>query len=207
VSAIRLTILTGTRQTVLRRIDMGFLDRRDLLAGTAALFGAELVAPLAKALAAEMPAGFSPSHAALTVDQRILVSAISERIIPTTDTPGANAAGVPAFIEMMLADWYEPTDRNEFMNGLGVLEGYARIQYGTAFASAAPEEQDLVLTQAMTGKISGLAGNFFEHCRQLTIMGYYTSEIGCKQERVYVPVPGRYDGKYPYAQVKRVFSS
>jgi hypothetical protein len=191
---------------------MAFLDRRDLLAGTAALFGAELVAPLAKALAAEktaaeMPAGFSPSHAALTADQRTLVAAISERIIPTTDTPGAIAAGVPAFIEMMLADWYEPTDRNEFMNGLGVFEGYARIQYGTSFASLAPEEQDLVLTQAMTGKISGLSTMFFEHCRQLAITGYYTSEIGCKQERVYLPVPGRYDGKYPYAQVRRVFSS
>ena len=186
---------------------MAFLDRRDLLAGAAVLFGAELVAPLARALAAEMPAGFSPSRTALTSDQRSLVAAVSERIIPTTDTPGAIAAGVPAFIEMMLADWYEPTDRNEFMAGLGVFEGYARIQYGTAFASLAPEEQDLVLTQAMTGRISGLSTSFFEHCRQLTIMGYYTSEIGCKQERVYLPVPGRYDGKYPYAQVRRVFSS
>lgn len=191
---------------------MAFLDRRDLLAGTAALFGAELVAPLAKALAAEktaaeMPPGFSPSHAALTSDQRTLIAAISERIIPTTDTPGAIAAGVPAFIEMMLADWYEPTDRNEFMDGLGVLEGHARVQFEMPFAGLAPEEQDLVLTQAMMGKISGLPGRFFDHCRQLTIMGYYSSEIGCKQERVYLPVPGRYDGKYPYAQVKRVFSS
>ena len=186
---------------------MAFLDRRGLLAGTAALFGAELVAPLARALAAEMPAGFSPSLAALTSDQRTLVAAISERIIPTTDTPGAIAAGVPAFIEMMLADWYEPTDRNEFMAGLGVLEGHSRVQFERPFAGIAMEEQDLVLTQAMMGKISGLSTSFFEHCRQLTIMGYYTSEIGCKQERVYVPVPGRYDGQYPYAQVRRVFSS
>jgi hypothetical protein len=136
-----------------------------------------------------------------------LVAAISERIIPTTDTPGAIAAGVPAFIEMMLADWYEPTDRNAFMNGLGVLEGYSRVQFNRPFADIAPEEQDLVLTQAMTGRVSGLPVSFFEHCRQLTITGYYTSEIGCKQERVYLPVPGRYDGKYPYAQVRRVFSS
>src|SRR6185503_5643973 len=191
---------------------MAFLDRRDLLAGTVALFGAELVAPLAKALAAELPAGamapgFSASHAVLTADQRSLVAAVSERIIPTTDSPGAIAAGVPGYIEMMLADWYEPTDRNEFMTGLGVLEGHARVQFNRPFAGLAPEEQDLVLTQAMTGRISGLSGNFFEHCRQLTILGYYTSEIGCKQERVYVPVPGRYDGKYPYAQVRRVFSS
>ena len=186
---------------------MGLLDRRDLFAGAAAFLGAELVAPLAKALAAEVAPGFAASHAALTPEQMLLVSAISERIIPATDTPGAIAAGVPAFIEMMLADWYEPTDRNEFMTGLGVLEGNARVQFNRPFAGLAPEEQDLVLTQAMTGRISGLAGNFFEHCRQLTITGYYTSEVGCKQERVYLPVPGHYDGKYPYAQVRRVFSS
>ena len=73
---------------------------------------------------------------------------------------------------MMLADWYEPTDRNEFMNGLGIFEGHARVQYGTAFALLAPEEQDLVLTMAMDGKISGLSTSFFEHCRQLVVLGY-----------------------------------
>src|SRR5882757_3749464 len=130
---------------------MSFLDRRDLLTGATALFGASLVAPLAKA--AEMAPGFAASHAAFTPEQRALVAAISERIIPTTDTPGAIAAGVPAFIEMMLADWYEPTDRNEFMTGLGVLEGYSRIQFAKPVAGISPEEQDLVLNLAMTGRI------------------------------------------------------
>jgi hypothetical protein len=184
---------------------MTFLDRRGLLQGAAAFLGVELAAPLARALAAEP--GFAASHNAFSAEQRALVSAISERIVPTTDTPGAIAAGVPAFMEMMLADWYEPTDRQEFMNGLGVFEGSARIQFAKPFAEIAPEEQDLVLTQAMTGKIQGLPISFFEHCRQLVVLGYYTSEIGCKQERVYLPVPGRYDGKYPYADVRRVFSS
>ncbi|HET7083197.1 MAG TPA: gluconate 2-dehydrogenase subunit 3 family protein [Rhizomicrobium sp.] len=190
---------------------MSFLDRRGLLTGASALLGAELVAPLAKALAAEISpervAGFAASHPALTPDRRLLVAAISERIIPTTDTPGAIEAGVPDFIEMMLADWYENNDRNDFMDGLGILEGHSWIHFEKPFAGIAPEEQDLVLTQAMTGRIAGLSPSFFQHCRQLTILGYYSSEIGCKQERVYVPVPGHYDGKYPYAQVKRVFSS
>jgi hypothetical protein len=186
---------------------MAFLDRRGLLQSASALLGVELVAPLAKALAAETAPGFAASHTALSAEQRALVSAISERIMPTTDTPGAIAAGVPAFIEMMLADWYEPTTRQEFMNGLGLFEGSTRIQFAKPFAEIAPEEQDLVLTQAMTGKIPGLPASFFEHCRQLVVLGYFTSEIGCKQERVYVPVPGRYDGKYPYAEVRRVFSS
>lgn len=186
---------------------MNFPDRRGLLQGAAALFGAELTAPLARALAAEAAPGFAASRTALSTAQLALVSAISERIVPTTDTPGAIAAGVPAFVEMMLADWYEPTDKQQFMNGLGVFEGSARIQFGKPFAEIAPEEQDLVLTQAMSGKIQGLPASFFEQCRQLVVLGYYTSEIGCKQERVYVPVPGRYDGKYPYAEVRRVFSS
>ena len=184
---------------------MSFLDRRGLLQGASAFLGVELVTPLARALAADAVAGFTASRIALSTAQRALISAMSERIVPTTDTPGAIAAGVPAFMEMMLVDWYEPTDWQEFMNGLGVFEGSARIQFAKPFAEIAPEEQDLVLTQAMTGKIQGLPFSFFEHCRQLVIMGYYSSEIGCKQERVYVPVPGHYDGKYPYAG--RVFSS
>jgi gluconate 2-dehydrogenase gamma chain len=186
---------------------MSVLDRRGLLTGAAAILGVELAAPLARALAAEAAPGFSASHAAFTPEQRALVAAISERIVPTTDTPGAIAAGVPAFMEMMVADWYQPTDRQDFMDGLGILEGYAWIQFEKPFAALVPEEQDLVLTQAMTGRIADLPGRFFEHCRQLVLLGYYTSEIGCKQERVYVPVPGHYDGKYPYAEVRRVFSS
>ena len=181
-------------------------DRRRHLAGAAALLGTELAAPLARALAAEMPAGFMATHAVFAPEQRSLLAAISERIIPTTDTPGAIAAGVPQFIEMMIADWYETTDRNDFLSGLGVVEGYARVHFETGFTQLAPEEQDQVLTLAQQGRIAEVGG-FFGHCRQLVILGYYTSEIGCKQERVYVPVPGHYDGQYPYAEVRRVFSA
>ena len=179
-------------------------DRRGLLATAGALLGAELVAPLSRALAADTVPGFAASQAQFTPDQRALASAISERIIPTTDTPGAIAAGVPAFIEMMLADWYAPQDRDDFLNGMGVLDSFSWTQQEKPFAALAPEQQDAILTLEQQGRFGG---DFFGHCRQLVILGYYTSEIGCKQERVYVPVPGRYDGKYPYADVRRVFSS
>ncbi len=186
-------------------------NRRELLVGVAALFGSSLAAPLARAAtvagAEGSPAGFTASRVLFTEDQRALVAAVAERIIPTTDTPGAIAAGVPAFMEMMLADWYEPTDRNEFMAGLGVLDGYARVRYARPLAGLNPEAQDAVLTLAMENAVPGLSSRFFEHCRQMVILGYYSSEIGCKQERIYLPVPGRYDGAYPYAEVRRVFSS
>ena len=186
---------------------MSFLDRRGLLTGAAALLGAEIAAPLARALAAEAAPGFSASSIMFSADQRSLVAAISERIIPTTDTPGAIAAGVPGFIEMMLADWYEPTDRNDFMAGLGVVDGYARVRYAKPFAALAPDAQDAILTTAMENAVPGLSVRFFEQCRQMVLLGYYSSEIGCRQERAYLPVPGRYDGAYPYAEVRRIFSS
>lgn len=183
------------------------IDRRDLLASATVLLGGGVLAPLAKALAADQVPGFSVSQAIFTLEQRALIAAIAERILPTTDTPGAIDAGVPAFIEMMVADWYAPGDRDDFMDGLGLFDGYARVHYEKAFAELTSEIQDSILTLAMQGRIQALGGDFFQHCRQLVVLGYYTSEIGCKQERVYVPVPGHYDGKYPYADVRRVFSS
>jgi gluconate 2-dehydrogenase gamma chain len=184
-------------------------SRRELMAGAMALFGSALAAPLARAAtaAATAPDGFTASHAAFTAEQRALVAALSERIIPTTDTPGAIAAGVPGFIEMMLADWYEPTDRNDFMAGLGVVDGYARVRYAKVFAALTPDAQDAILTTAMENAVPGLSARFFEQCRQMVILGYYSSEIGCTQERAYLPVPSRYDGAYPYAEVRRIFSS
>ncbi|MDB5733585.1 MAG: transcriptional initiation protein Tat [Alphaproteobacteria bacterium] len=184
-------------------------DRRDMLMGVGAIFGAALAAPLQKALAAEAVAtvvpGYIASRTIFTAAQRSDVAAISERIIPTTDTPGAIAAGVPGFIEMMLADWYEAGDRDEFLTGLTVIDGFCTGQHVKSFAALAPAEQDAVLTCAMNGMMPGLATGFFEHCRQMVILGYYTSEIGCRQERIYLPLPGRYDGHYPYPG--KVFSS
>jgi hypothetical protein len=183
-------------------------DRRDLLAGAGAFFGAALAPPLARALAAESPPpGFAASQAVLRNDQRALVTAICDRIVPATDTPGAVAAGVPAFIEMMLADWYSAGDRLNFLAGLAALDDFSGKQDGTPFAARPPDQQDDLLTTAMHQMMPGLAAGFFDHCRQLVLLGYYTSEIGCKQERIYLPVPGRYDGAYLYAKAGRIFSS
>src|SRR6478609_460979 len=143
---------------------MSMWDRRNLLAGAVALLGAEVAAPLARALAAEAAApGFGSSHAVFTAEQRSLLAAIAERIIPTTDTPGAIAAGVPQFIEMMVADFYETADRNDFLNGLGAVEGYAQVHHAKAFTALDANDQDAVLPLAMRSQIAG-AGGFFNHC-------------------------------------------
>ncbi len=184
------------------------IDRRDALAGMAAMFGAALFAPIARAAAAQvMPISSGPpSVPVFTAQQRELMTALSERIMPTTDTPGAIAAGVPAFIEKMLADWALPADRVPILAGLDAIEARSQADNGVAAASATPEQQDALLTLAMEDQLPG-GKAFFEPFRQLVITGYFTSEIGITQEREYLPVPGRYDGAYPYSEVNKVFSS
>lgn len=184
------------------------LDRRDALAGIAAMFGATLFAPIARAAAAGVTPSPDdpPSAPVFTDDQRALVSALSERVMPTTDTPGAIAAGVPAFIEKMLADWAAPNDKKPILAGLDAIEARSQADYKVAAAKATPEQQDALLTLAMENKFPG-GGEFFYAFRQLVITGYFTSEVGIMQEREYLPVPGRYDGAYPYSSVNKVFSS
>jgi gluconate 2-dehydrogenase gamma chain len=183
------------------------IDRRDALAGMAAMFGAAMFAPLARAAAQTAPIDLGPAGVPVfTPGQRAIVTALSERVLPTTDTPGAMAAGVPAFIEKMLADWALPQDRLPILAGLDAIEARSQADYKRGAASVTPAQQDALLTLAMDDKVPGGAA-FFTPFRQLVITGYFTSEIGITQEREYLPVPGRYDGAYPYASVGKVFSS
>lgn len=184
------------------------IDRRDALAGMVAMFGAGIFAPIAraaKAQAAPISVG-PPSAPVFSAQQRALATALSERVMPTTDTPGAIAAGVPAFIEKLLADWASPDDRKPILTGLDAIEARSRQDYKVAADKATPAQQDALLTLAMEDKLPG-GKDFFDKFRQLVLTGYFTSEIGITQEREYLPVPGRYDGAYPYSQVNKVFSS
>jgi len=184
------------------------IDRRDALAGIVAMFGASLFAPIARAAVGDVTpiSTGAPSAAVFTPPQRALMTALSERVMPTTDTPGAIAAGVPEFIEKLLADWAAPEERTPIVAGLDAIEARSQADYKVAAAQATPGQQDALLTLAMEDKLPG-GKDFFEKFRQLVITGYFTSEVGITKERKYLPVPGRYDGAYLYSEVNRVFSS
>jgi gluconate 2-dehydrogenase gamma chain len=185
------------------------IDRREALAGIVAMFGAGLFPPIARAAEAGNLTAISegpPSEVVFSPAQRASMTALSERVLPTTDTPGAIAAGVPEYIEKLLADWAAPEERTVIIAGLETFEARSLENYAVPVAQATSAQQDALLTLAMNDELPG-GGDFFEAFRQLVITGYYTSEIGITQERAYLPVPGRYDGAYPYSEVRKVFSS
>ena len=100
-----------------------------------------------------------------------------------------------------------PTSAKDFLRDLQAADAYANQRYGAPFAGLEPEQQDAIISLAEQRQLDGAGDSFFDTIKQLTLTGYYTSEIGMTVEQVYLPVPGRYDGAYPYAEVGRLFSN
>jgi hypothetical protein len=117
--------------------------------------------------------------------QNETVVVLSELIIPQTDTPGAKAAKVNEFIDLVLDD-AAASDRKQFMKGLTWVDGRSQELFGTDFVSAVPEQQTALLTIISSPNNKAFEDqvgvDFFKAIKGLTITGYYTSEIGMKQE-------------------------
>ncbi|MDZ4699988.1 MAG: gluconate 2-dehydrogenase subunit 3 family protein [Rhodothermales bacterium] len=188
------------------------MDRREALKRVGAVMGATLSLPLISGVLAGCGGGASDMTAfvpkTLSADQNELVSTLAELIIPTTDTPGARAAGVNEFIDLMITDWYGAEDRTRFLEGLAAADERARTAHKVAFVDATVEQQTAILTGFEQEALAGSSADkpFFSLLKEMTITGYYTSEIGASQELKYLHSAGYYNGDVPYAEVGRAYS-
>lgn len=147
-----------------------------------------------------------------------MIAQLAELIIPETDTPGARAAGVPEFISRIVTDWYTPTERRLFCEGLASLDNYCLAQHRRHFNACDPAQQTLALQVAdlqsrsyRSKAAKSFDGNdeespFFFKLKELTVLGFYTSQVGATTELAYNPAPGRYDGDFDFAAVGRQWS-
>ena len=185
------------------------MDRRSFIAFALA-FGSSFSLPVSRCLAAAAKAEIdSGNPLVLDATHRALLEALAEHIIPQTDTPGALAAGVPQFIEFLLAQGFDAVARDRFLAGLDEVEHAARRESGTPYLSL-PMERQIAILQDLeaTGKAKGTAEDpgFFHVLKELTLIGYYTSEPGATLEARYVPMPGRYAGSIPLKPEDRAFA-
>lgn len=188
-----------------------FIDRREALRRAALLLGGAISAPTIAAVLAgcEAPAagGERWSPRALTREQGDLVAAIADQIIPRTDTPGARDAGVHRFIDTMLAEYYSPEERSAFLAGLAAVDASARSASGRSFLRLSTSAQRDILTPFDAEAYAGATRpSFFRTMKELTLLGYYTSEAGATRELKYARVPGRFDGCVPFSTVGRAWS-
>jgi len=119
--------------------------------------------------------------------QMALIGTVSDLIIPTDDhSPGAMAAEVPAFIDLMVSE--SPAETKKlWTDGLASLDQLSQSKNQTAFGKASKEQQVALLTEVSKNERNPqtLDEKFFRAIKNMTIDGYYTSEIGIKQELQY----------------------
>lgn len=138
---------------------------------------------------------------------------VADTILPPTSSPGAKAAGVGEFIPVMVRDCYTPEDQKVFLDGLNQLEKAANDRFGRNFQELSAEERTELLiaidneAKAYQGKKTEEDPNHYFHLfKQLTLLGYFTSELGATKALRYVQIPGRYDGDYPYKKGDRAWA-
>ena len=128
----------------------------------------------------------------VTDAQRALLAELADVIIPTTDTPGAKAARVEKFIVRLMRDCYVIEEQEKFYGGLAKLEDTCRKAHNKGFVDLNPKQKTEIVQDATKSNKA-----FFNQMKQLTVTGYFTSEIGATQALAYLPIPGKFEGDVP----------
>lgn len=132
--------------------------------------------------------------------QDATIVALTDTILPATDTPGAKAARVNEFIDLLLAEWSEAEERDRFLTGLAAIDTRARDMFGKDFVDGTPRDQTELLTvldnEAAQWNATPRAPRgpepFYRRIKWLTLFGYYTSQVGAEQEAHFAIIPGRF---------------
>lgn len=147
-------------------------------------------------------------------DQLSLLDEVAETILPETSTPGAKAAGVGAFMTVMVKDCYTPEDQKVFIKGLADLDKRFDKTYGKSFMESGPKERtgflrvlDKEQKEFASNKKPDEPNHYFSMIKQLTLLGFFTSQVGATQALRYLPIPGRYDGCTPYKKGDRAWAT
>ena len=216
--------MTITRREVIQRVAA-------MLGGAALVGGDQLLAFSFEdeALARTMAQGAGT----LTAADVALLDEIAETILPETSTPGAKAAKTGAFMALMVTDVYTDQSRQVFRDGMRSVEAACRQATGTAFMQATPAERLAVLeaidreqkqvTDARIPAPSNRAPasasapekpselrrdepHYFRMMKELALLGFFTSEIGCTKALRYTESPGRFDPCAPHSPGDRTWA-
>ena len=150
----------------------------------------------------------------LNSHQNATVVAMTDLIVPSTDTPGAKTALVNEFIDLILTEWATEEERANFLGGLAGVDKQSNDLFGKDFIDASPAQQTALLRSMDDGAMveharaprapdmvrerdKQLQGNFWVVFKGITLHGYYTSEIGFTQELKLQIIPGAQHGCTP----------
>jgi hypothetical protein len=135
---------------------------------------------------------------AFTAQDVALLDEVADTILPETKTPGAKAAHTGAFMAVMVTDTYDEGQQAVFRDGIRKLSDAAFMTKSPAQRLAFLEQLDREQKAYMDSRAQGAPPHYFRLMKELTLFGYFTSEIGCTQAMRYRETPGRFDPCVPY---------
>ena len=113
-----------------------------------------------------------------------LIGVVADLIIPATDTPSASGAGVPSYIDKVVAE--NMTLQRNFREGFAWMAQQAK---GKAFVDLTKAQQLALLMPLSNAvdaeKINTPSERWFRSMKSLTADGYYTSRVGMVDELGY----------------------
>ena len=186
------------------------MDRREALKKTSLLMGGALTITASSSILQ----GCQPSTSldwlplALTENQANIVAEIAEIIIPATDTPGAKDTLVHRFIDLYIHDVSSSEEKDDFINGIEEVNKKATEKHGKDFMSLSSAER-VTLIQAIDDDAfapNAARDHFFRKFKELSLLGYFTSEAGASQALEYLPVPGRFEGCSPLKEGQKAWA-
>ncbi|WP_299291889.1 gluconate 2-dehydrogenase subunit 3 family protein [uncultured Mucilaginibacter sp.] len=138
-------------------------------------------------------------------DQIGFMDEVGDTIFPATSTPGAKEAGIGHFMATMVKDCYLPEDQKVFTKGLSQIDNASQKKHGKKFMESSPQQRTALLVELdneqkayQKTKKKEDPNHYFRMMKELTMLGYFTSEVGATKALRYMPIPGKYDGNYPY---------
>ena len=135
---------------------------------------------------------------AFTAQDIALLDEVADTILPETKTPGAKAAHTGAFMALMVTDSYDDAQQATFRDGVQKLNAAGFITKSPAERLAFVEQLDKDAKAYMDSRAQGAPPHYFRQIKDLTLLGYFTSEIGMTQALRYRETPGRFDPCVPY---------
>lgn len=186
------------------------MNRREAISSVALLLGGTILGSQA------FLTGCKPSSSDMnfSADEITYLDEVSETILPKTSTPGAKDARVGTFMTVIVKDCYEPKDQKIFKDGLAALEKASKKLNNKGFMESSPAERHNLLValdkeQAdyQKNKKKEDPNHYFRMMKELTLWGFFTSEVGATQALRYVAVPGKYEGCITYKKGDKAWAT
>jgi hypothetical protein len=182
------------------------MDRREALKCTSAILGMSLLGADAFLLGCRENKGLNELFTKKDIE---LLDEIGETILPESEqSPGAKAAAIGSFMATMITDCYSKEEQKIFLAGLHEVEAASQRQYRMNFLQLSSVERFDLLSRfdkQARNTATGQPVHFFSMIKQLTVLGYFSSEPGVTKAMRYDPQPGGYNGCIKYKEGDRAW--